>query len=73
MKAYKAVGKFTGLLDSVTTMIEELTVSMTQLTGYSTLFPGQSSLDACLQLLVDDYVGFCVTTVLFFKKHPARK
>lgn len=54
-------------------MIEDMSLLIPQLASYSTLFPGRKVLNACIQTLVDDYVGFCVEAVIFFKRFPLCK
>ncbi|KKO97403.1 hypothetical protein THAR02_10491 [Trichoderma harzianum] len=65
-----AASKYAKLLESVTNMIEEISLLMPQLATYSTLFPGKKALDNCLRILISDFVGFCIEAVIFFKRWP---
>lgn len=69
----QAASKYAKLLESVTNMIEEISLLMPQLATYSTLFPGKKALDNCLRILISDFVGFCIEAVIFFKRWPICK
>ncbi|KPM36798.1 hypothetical protein AK830_g9767 [Neonectria ditissima] len=58
--------KYANLLDSITSMLDEISLLMPLLASYSTLFPGRKALDTCINALIDDYVGFCIEAILFF-------
>jgi len=65
--------RFRSTLTSLTEMLGDLTTTTTKLNRYIELFPTNATLREYLKRLYNDYVGFCINTIIFYKKWPCCK
>ncbi|KIX09848.1 uncharacterized protein Z518_00929 [Rhinocladiella mackenziei CBS 650.93] len=62
--------KFNETLETVVNMIQDLTSTMTRINKYLNLFPTEPDLRACMRHLIEEYVGFCITTMKYCSRMP---
>jgi hypothetical protein len=67
---FKCAARYTEILQQVTSMVHDLTLTLSRLDRYIKLFPDNRLFQSTLHNLYEEYTGFCVDTVIFLKKWP---
>ncbi|KAL4900328.1 hypothetical protein BDW74DRAFT_96393 [Aspergillus multicolor] len=64
----KTAMHYLSVIETITDMLEQLTTCMTRLNRYITLLPNRAVLGKCLDSVCDEYIEFCISSIVFYKQ-----